>query len=96
MIKHIVFWKLKSPAKQKNLFLIKEKLESLIGKIDGLLKIEVGIDFSETDNSYDLCLYSEFDSKLSLENYQRDPKHRAIIPFILETTEVKAMVDYEV
>ena len=46
MIKHLVFWKLKSEAlgktKQENAVLIKEKLEALDGKISGLISIEVG------------------------------------------------------
>ncbi len=67
MIKHIVAWKLKETAhgnsKKENALIIKEKLESLNGKIEGLVKLEVGIDFSNTENSSDLVLYSEFKTK---------------------------------
>ena len=66
MIKHIVMWKLKEEAhsnnKETNAQLIKEKLEALSGKIDGLLKIEVGIDFLG-GNNFDVVLYSELTSK---------------------------------
>ena len=68
MIKHIVMWKLKDEAhgndKATNAKLIKEKLEALSGKIDGLLKIEVGIDFLGGGN-FDVALYSE---KYKLQN----------------------------
>lgn len=60
MVKHIVMWKLKEYAcgntKEKNAQIIKEKLESLKDKIPGILKIEVGIDFSKTENSADVVL----------------------------------------
>lgn len=60
MVKHIVMWKLKEYAcgntKEKNAQIIKEKLESLKDKISGILKIEVGIDFSKTENSADVVL----------------------------------------
>jgi hypothetical protein len=99
VIKHIVVWKLKETAhghdKMKNARMIKEKLESLNGKIDGLLKMEVGIDYSHTENSSDVVLYSEFVSKKDLENYQSHPEHKAIMPFVSEVRSERRMVDYE-
>ena len=100
MIKHIVMWKLKESAhgntKDKNARLIKEKLESLNGKIPGMLKLEVGSDFSMGKESYDVVLYSEFKSKEDLNNYQNHPDHKAIMPFVGEAKEEKRVVDYEV
>ncbi len=100
MIKHIVMWKLKESAsgntKEKNALLIKEKLEALNGKIPGLLKLEVGIDFSQTQESSDIVLYSEFESREALNNYQSHPEHKAIIPFVAEVREERRVVDYEI
>ena len=100
MIKHIVVWKLKESAhgnsKKENALAIKEKLESLAGKIDGLIKIELGIDFSNEENSSDVVLYSEFRMKVDLENYQNHPLHKAVMPFILEARSERRVVDYEV
>lgn len=100
MIKHIVMWKLKERAlgnkKEKNALLIKEKLEALNGKIPGLLKLEVGIDFSQTPDSSDIVLYSEFESREALNNYQSHPEHKAIIPFVSEAREERRVVDYEI
>lgn len=99
MVKHIVFWKLKETShgnsKELNAKIIKEKLESLIGKIPGLLVMEVGIDFSCTESSSDLVLYSEFESKKDLENYQEHPEHKAVMPFIMEARSERRVVDYE-
>jgi hypothetical protein len=100
MIKHIVFWNLKDEAlgneKVKNALLIKEKLEALNGEIAGLLKLEVGIDFAHGDMSGDLALYSEFESKEALDNYQVHPKHVAVQAFVKEVRSGRMVVDYEV
>lgn len=100
MIKHIVLWKLKEEAnghdKATNAKLIKQKLEDLNGKIPGLLKIEVGIDFLQTPESADVVLYSEFESKEALLVYAEHPLHKAVMPFILEARNERRVADYEV
>jgi len=99
MIKHIVVWRLRESAhgndKRTNALLIKEKLEALRDKIPGLLNIEVGIDFSATESSADIALYSEFVSREALDAYQTHPAHKAIMPFVGEARTERRMVDYE-
>lgn len=100
MIKHIVFWNLKDVSangdKDFNANSIKQKLESLQGKIEGLIKIEVGIDFLHSPESMDLVLYSEFKDKAALDFYQQHPLHKEIMPFIAEARSERRVVDYEV
>ncbi len=100
MIKHIVMWRLKEKAngvdKASNARLIKEKLEALRGRIPGLLALEVGLDYSATENSSDLVLYSEFESRSALDAYQEHPAHKAVMPFVLEVRAERRQVDYEV
>jgi hypothetical protein len=99
MVKHIVLWRLKDSAlgnsKAENARLVKEKLESLRGIIPGLLKAEVGIDFGTSDQSFDVALYSEFESREALRGYQDHPAHRAVVSFIREVREERYVVDYE-
>ncbi len=99
MIKHIVMWRLRETAHGNdsglNARLIKEKLEALAGRIDGMTAIEVGIDFSRSDISADVILYSEFVDKAALEGYQRHPEHEALKPFIVAATSERKLVDYE-
>jgi len=99
MIKHIVFWKLKDEAngndKAANAKLIKEKLEALNGQIPGLIRLEVGIDFSNTEMSADVVLYSEFPSIEDLKIYDEHPKHVAVKSFIREINCLRQVVDYE-
>jgi len=99
MIKHIVLWKLKEEAnglsKEQNAAEIKSKLESLHGKIEGLLKIEVGFDFLHSPESADIVLYSEFENREALDFYQQHPLHKAVMPFIAEARSERRVVDYE-
>lgn len=100
MIKHIVMWQLKDGAhgndRQTNARLIKEKLEALRGRIQGMSAIEVGLDFSRTDSSGDVMLYSEFVDREALDAYQAHPEHQALKPFIGEASSDRRVVDYEV
>jgi len=100
MVKHIVIWKLKEKAhnnsKEENALLIKDKLESLNGKIKGMLKLEVGIDFAKSEHSGDVVLYSAFSTKEDLDNYQNHPDHKALMPFITGARKERIVVDYEV
>lgn len=100
MIKHIVMWRLKDHAegndKTANAQLIKSKLEALRGQIEGALAIEVGIDFSATDASADVVLYSEFTDRAALAAYQAHPLHQAVVAFIKEVVNTRHLVDYEV
>lgn len=99
MVKHIVMWKLKDEAhgndKATNAQMIKESLEALDGKIDGLFKIEVGVDFLGEGN-FDVALYTELLTKDALEAYQNHPLHQALLPFIREAVSDRKAVDYEV
>jgi hypothetical protein len=99
MVKHIVMWRLKDSAhgndKLTNARLIKEKLEALRGQIPGMLRIEVGLDWSATDQSADLVLYSEFESRQALDGYQAHPLHKAVMPFIGEARTERVLVDYD-
>lgn len=100
MIKHIVMWRLRDHAlgndKATNAQLVKEKLEALHGKIPGMLKIEVGIDFSASDQSADVVLYSEFEDRQALDVYQAHPEHEALKPFVQAVRSDRLMVDYAV
>ncbi len=98
MIKHIVMWKLKEEAhgntKAVNAQQIKEQLEALSGKIDGLQKIEVGVDILGGGN-FDVVLYSELTSIEALDAYQNHPLHQALLPFVREAVVQRVAVDYE-
>jgi hypothetical protein len=100
MIKHIVFWRLNESAygndKHMNARILKEKLLAMKGKVNGLLKIEVGFDFSNEKDSCDVVLYTEFRNKEALHQYQIHPDHEAIKKWLSEVRYERRVVDYEV
>jgi len=100
MIKHIVFWRLNECAyandKQTNLQILKEKLLAMQGKVNGLIKVEVGFDFSNEKDSCDVVLYSEFENKEALHRYQIHPDHEDIKKWISEVRFERRVVDYEI
>ena len=78
MVKHIVMWKIQGvngQSKEETAQEIKRTLEDLNGKIEGLIHLEVGIDFLQSDASYDVVLYSELANKEALDFYQNHPLH---------------------
>jgi hypothetical protein len=97
LVKHIVVWRLKGEAAQKaeSARRAKALLEALSGKIPGLLKIEVGINFLEDANAADLVLYSEFSGRVALAQYQIHPEHVAVATQVRELAAERRVVDYD-
>ncbi|MDQ6952805.1 MAG: Dabb family protein [Mariprofundaceae bacterium] len=93
MVKHIVMWKLKNKADSE---IIRDKLNDLMGKIPGLLNIEVGIDFSDNDADFHMVLVAELENKEALEAYRIHPDHQAVIPLVQTACIDRAVVDYEI
>ncbi|MDX8388045.1 MAG: Dabb family protein [Ghiorsea sp.] len=93
MVKHIVMWTLhdKNDAAE-----VKNALEELKAKVPSIIDIEVGIDYSKTDTSADVILYSTFASRADLEAYSSHPDHQAVIPMMQRVTSSRKVVDYEI
>ena len=99
MIVHIVFWRLLDNApngktKEENAHEMKRRFEALRGQMPGLLRIEIGIDFSRTAESSDVALYTEFDSPAALDAYQAHPLHKEIVGFLKDIRSERRVVDY--
>ena len=98
MFKHIVMWKLKDGddvSKEDNAKKMKEIIEDLKGKIDEIKHIEIGFDVSCTDSSYDVVLYSEFESKSDCAAYIKHPEHQKVVGFVGSVVSERKVVDYE-
>lgn len=94
MIKHIVMWKLKEENKQQNIANIKSMLENLVGKIDGLLSAEVGVNVVVDNDAFDAVLVSTFDSLDALHAYKTDPQHVVVSAFVKSVRTDRKTVDY--
>lgn len=99
MLKHIVMWNLRGETKEERaqaVALLKGCFESLIGRIPGLLHLEVGVDSSRVDYACDVVLYTEFDCQASLDAYATHPEHVRVKQELGDLRIARHQVDYAV
>lgn len=97
MVKHIVIWTLKEEYKKDADNIVSElqgKFKSLLGVVDGLTAIEVGMNYN--GGKFDLVLYCEFTNKKTQDEYQNHPAHVAIKGRVHELVCARECVDYEI
>lgn len=94
MIVHIVMFKFKEKNRERNLLEMKKRLEALVDLVPTLNSMEVGIDFSNSQRSFDLSIYSTFDDKEALKAYGIHEEHLKVVEFVKEVTIESKVVDY--
>lgn len=99
MVKHIILWKLKEtiPPEEKEAVKrdIKVHLESLDGKVPGLLEVTVQTDPMPSSNA-DVMLDCTLESGEALAGYQKHPEHVKVADtFVRPYTEIRMCMDYE-
>lgn len=93
MVKHIIFFTLKADADKDTVIgEAKKALMPLVGKILGLTKMEV----KKTFCGPDFVLYSEFDSRESLDGYADHPLHIEAKSHFFPWVEARVAADYTV
>jgi hypothetical protein len=96
MIAHIVLFKLNSPT-DENSAAVRDMLLSMDGKVPLLRHLEVGVDIIRSERSYDVALYTKFDSLADLQAYQIHPYHAGtVIPFMKANCAAIVAADYEI
>lgn len=99
MVKHIVIFKLKEEMTDSEKLVLmnqfKEAIEALPPVIPVIRKIEVGLNINPSE-SWNIALYSEFDSLEDVKIYATHPAHVAAGKIIAEAKESRACVDYEI
>ncbi len=100
MVKHIILWQLKEEYTQEEKTQIaaeiKEGLESLKGKIPGLLDIHVQTDRLASSNA-DVMLDSSFESEEALKGYATHPEHVKVADTkVRPHTKNRVCMDYEI
>ncbi len=100
MIKHIVMWSFADHAegtdKATNLETARARLSDLSGLVPGMHAFEPVIAQPGLECTYDLVLYSEFDTVEALKAYATHPDHVAVAKFIGKVRTARACMDYEV
>ncbi len=95
MVKHIILWELKDEFNTSEIKIrMKEKLEGLMGEIEGLLEIKVQIEKLPTSN-VDVMLYSVFSDESALKNYATHEKHVFVADnFVRPFTQSRSCIDF--
>lgn len=100
MVKHIILWTLKEMSDAEKADVkkeIKEGLEGLKGKIQGLLDIKVVAEGRLESSTADLMLDSSFESFEALKGYSKHPEHVAVADSkVRPFTASRACLDFEV
>ena len=92
MVKHIVVYKFKDDVNHAEAIeIIRNSLVPLVGQIPGLMHMEVNLCFQ----GMDYALYSEFDSRESLEKYAVHPLHLAAKDNFSHVIASRVAADYE-
>ncbi|MCI8554835.1 MAG: Dabb family protein [Clostridiales bacterium] len=98
MIKHIVLWQftdeIRAAGTEEVSALLRARFEELPGKIDGLVRIELGENYKA--GPYDIALYCEFTTKEAEAAYQVHPLHLAIKELSAPWVTGRAAIDYEI
>ena len=98
MIRHIVMWKFRRDMAETPPQIaqeMKSRLEALNGKIDGLLRAEVGVNIKEPASSYDAVLTADFKSWEAMEAYKVNHLHVVISDYCKSRRLERVDVDYE-
>lgn len=100
MVKHVILWQLKDELSAEEKVTvkngIKEGLESLKGKIPGLVEIQVNTNGLASSNA-DVMLDSLFEDEAALKAYAVHPEHVAVADGkVRPYTKSRVCLDYEV
>ena len=93
MVKHIVLFKLKDQSDRQRAL---DALNGMKGRIEGLIDLEVGMDFLGSERSYDIALICTLKDKAALDFYQTHPVHQPVKKLMAEIREGSVAVDYEI
>lgn len=99
MIKHIVLFKLKEDLPENEKLQVmtnfKNAIESLPAKIPFIREIEVGLN-KNTAETWDIALYSVFDSLEDVKAYSVHPDHVEAAKILANVKKDRSCVDYEI
>lgn len=98
MVKHIIIWQLKeelsADEKAQIKLEIKERLEALVGVIDGLAELKVITDVMDSSNG-DLLLDCTLENESALSFYAEHPAHVEVKDsIIMPNVSSRVCIDY--
>lgn len=98
MVHHIVMWNLKeelsAEEKKQAALLIKQKLEAVAEKAQGIISLKVEINEMDSSNK-DVALISCFESEEALQAYQISPAHKEAGAYVGSVACKRSCFDYK-
>jgi len=97
MLRRVVMWRLKAAdADQKALDAgtIKRALESMRGKIPGLLNLQVGINHCAGPDASDVLMIADYEDQQALDVYENHPVHTQVKPIVGPLREERRVIEY--
>lgn len=98
MVRHIVLFQLKKdlPAEVRTGLMesFKHGIESLVGQIEEIRRIEVGFNCNQ-DEAWDICLLGDFDDLEAVRTYSADPRHQGVAGALKPYLAGRSCVDYQ-
>jgi hypothetical protein len=100
MVKHIIIWQMKEELSEEERAAvkaeIKEKLEALVGVIDGLKELKVITEVMGSSNG-DLMLDCTLEDEKALDAYAVAPAHTAVKDgIIMPNVKSRVCIDYKI
>jgi hypothetical protein len=94
MITHVVLMKFKEPNQAENMQRARALLLDMVGKVDCLRHLEVGLNCVPSERAFDLALITRFDDLAGLQVYADHPVHVEVKKFLGTVLERSHVVDY--
>jgi len=94
MVRHVVLWRLKDEGRAR-FAEIRAALEAQVGRVPGLLRVEVGRSFATGRRAVDFALICDFASRSALEGYHRHAAHLETRALVDPLVEEHWIADYE-
>jgi len=98
MLRRVVMWRLRAQdpdQKALDANTIKRALESMRGKIPGLLNLQVGIDNSGGADAADVVMIADYQDRNALEIYDKHPVHEQVKPIVGPLREERRVVEFD-
>jgi hypothetical protein len=94
MVTHVVMWRLEEPTPER-VERFTSLLRSLEGEVPGLLRIEVGVNWLEDPNAFDVVLITRFATRADVDAYRLHPFHVAVAAELKTMAAARSVVDFD-
>jgi heme-degrading monooxygenase HmoA len=94
MIRHIVLWRVKSPD-EAGFITIRRALQAQLGRVPGLLRVEIGRCFNSGRRATDFALICDFESREALAAYHQHAAHMETRALVDPLIDEHWIADYE-